>query len=232
MTPRNRSLLLFALGLILVLNPVYVFPNGVPYEEQITYRAERIDRVGETHRKLPTSAVLDCRGPISHRECVQAHRVGYDGRVLVENETRVALEDEETGLYVGYEYVRFDRGYTRPTASVEGGNLVLSYDPVSQKRVLSEYATPFGSLPPLGKRAIRNGSASTTRRFADFDDVEPFVIDEEQRIVNRSGTFYRIDLERKVSDRQFPPWILGVVRIVGVIGGAGLMVFAGRRYPQ
>lgn len=232
MAPRDRYLLLFALGLVLVLNPVYLFPNGVPHEEEITYQAHQVETVEDVHRNLPTFAILYCTELITHRECIQARQIGYGGRRSVENDTRVALEDDETGLYFAYDYVRFGQGYAEPNASLNNGTLILSLTPVSQEHVLSEYAFPFGSLPPLGKRAIRNGTASTTRRFTDFDDVDRFVIDEEQRVVNRSGTFYRVDLEKKVSNRQFPPWILGVVRIGGVIGGATLAFVASRRYAR
>ncbi|MFB6197076.1 MAG: hypothetical protein ABEI52_02240 [Halobacteriaceae archaeon] len=138
MVSRDRYLLLFALGLVLVLNPVYLFPNGVPHEEAITYQAEQIDTVEDVHRNLPPSAVLDCTRPITHGECVQAHRIGYDGRLFVNTNVRVALEDDETGLYFGYDYVRFARGYTEPNASLnkENRTLILSLTPVSQEKIL------------------------------------------------------------------------------------------------
>ncbi|MFB6295724.1 MAG: hypothetical protein ABEH66_02660 [Halobacteriales archaeon] len=232
MAARDRYLLLFVLGLVLVLNPVYLFPGGVPHEEAITYRAEQVETVADAHRTLPASAILDCTGPIVHRECVQAHRIGYGGRLPVDNDTRVALEDDEKGLYAGYDYVRFPQGYAEPNASLDGGTLLLSLVPASREQILSRYAVPFEQLPRLGKRAIRNGTASTTRRITDFDDVERFVINEEQRVVNRSGTFYQLRLDRKVSRRMFPPWLLGVGRLVGVVGGAALAFVASGRYAR
>jgi hypothetical protein len=232
MAPRDRYLLLFLLGLGLVLNPVYLFPDGVPHEEEITYQAEQVEGVAEAHRDLPTFAVLDCSDAITHRECVQARQIGYDGRRVVENDTPVALVDDERGLYFAYDYVRFDRGYAAPNASVDNGTLVLSFSPVSQRRVLRDYAAPFEVLPPVGKEAIRDGTASTTRRFAEFNDVDRLLVDEDLRIVNRDGTFYRLELERKVTDRQFPPWILDVVRLGGVIGGAVLAFVASGRYAR
>ncbi|WP_136688889.1 hypothetical protein [Halorhabdus amylolytica] len=231
MAPRDRYLLLFALGLVLVVNPVYLFPNGVPREEAVTYRAEQIETVEDAHNELPVFAVLDCARTITHRECVQARQVGYDGRLAVDTDTEVVPEDDETGLYFGYDYVRFAQGYAKPNASLDDGTLVLSFGPVSRDHVLGTYAFPFDEVPPLGKRAIRNGTASTTRLFTEFDDIDP-IIDEEQRLVNRSGTFYRLELEKKVSNRQFPPWILGMVRIIGVIGGGALAFLASGRYTR
>lgn len=91
-----------------MLNPAYPFPGGVPYEETVSYRAERVETVGEVSRDLPSSAVLDCSDTIAHRECVQARAIGYDEHRVVANDTRVTLPDDERGLYAAYDYVRFE----------------------------------------------------------------------------------------------------------------------------
>ncbi|QSG06623.1 hypothetical protein [Halapricum desulfuricans] len=227
MTPRDKYFLLFVLGLVLVLNPVYLFSNGVPSETDITYRAEEVERVLDVDH-LPFYSILSCsKEPLDRRECVQAHQVGYGGRLGVNNDSKVVLEDDETGLHFDYDFVRFDQGYAKPNASIDGGRLVLSFDPVSQKQVLSKWAVPFKSVPQLGKQAIRNGTASTTRDHADHP-----LIDDHLRIVNQSGTFYRLEPWGRESQRLFPPWILPIVRIIGVIGGATLSFVASGRYVQ
>lgn len=98
--------------------------------------------------------------------------------------------------------------------------------------MLRDYAAPFEALPPVGKAAVRDGTASTTRRFAEFDDVDRYVVDPELRVVVRDGAFYRLELERKVSERQFPPWLLDVARIAVTLGGAALAFVAVGRYAR
>lgn len=54
------------------------------------------------------SAVLDCADSIVRRECILARQVGYGGVFRVDNNTAAQLEDDEHGVFVGYDYIRFD----------------------------------------------------------------------------------------------------------------------------
>ncbi len=231
MEPRTRALLLFSLGIVLVLNPVYLFPGGVPGEKTYTYRAEQVETHYDFADAVRPSAVLDCSGSIHHRECVLARQVGYGGTLRVNNDTSVHLEDDERGLFFGYDYVRFDEGYARPNATVQNGTLVLSNEPRSQTLVLREYAVEHERLPPIGKRAVRNGSASTTRRIRLGEDVEPAVA-EYERLVEYDGTFYVITRYPGEWKRPVPEWLLTLVRFLGVGGGAALAFVGGSRHAR
>lgn len=228
MDPRDRALLMFGLGILLVLNPVYLFPGGIPGEKTYTYRAERVDTYYEFRDAVRPSAVLDCSDGISHRECVQARRVGYGGTVTVDNDTAVRLEDDERGLFFGYDYVWFDEGLARPTATVDNGTLVLSTEPRSRTAVLEEFAVEYADLPAVGRRAVRHGSASTTRWVRLGEDVEP-AVPEHERFVERNGSFYAITRDPGERWQPVPGWVLTLVRFGGVGGGVALaFVGAGR----
>lgn len=230
MQPRDRALLLFAVGILLALNPVYLFPGGVPYQEAVTYRAERVENP-LYEDVYPVEAVLDCSGPMHHRECVQATRVGYDGTLRVDTDREVHLPDDGQGLYSVYEYVHFDSGYARPNATVENGTLVLSFEPVAERAVMDRYAASYESLPPVAKRAVRNGTATVTRWSSSRDDVEPR-LDDHQEFVNRNGTFYRVNAYTGASRPVVPPWLFGLLRVGSVLGGAALAFVARGRHAR
>ncbi|MFB6183268.1 MAG: hypothetical protein ABEI96_01825 [Haloarculaceae archaeon] len=230
MNPRDRALLLFGVGLLLVLNPVYLFPGGVPARERVTYRAERVERPDAYGTSIPAFAVLDCSDGIAHRECVQATRVGYDGTLRVDTDREVSLSgaDGQRRLYFGYEFVRFEAGYARPNATVENGTLVLSYDSVSKATVMKRYAYPYDGLPSLGKRAVRNGTATATRWVVTRENDDPFV-DDDQRFVVRDGTFYQLLHYEQSRRAVVPRWTFDLLRIVGVVGGLALAFLARER---
>jgi len=231
MDPRDRALLLFVVGIVLVLNPVYLFPNGVPHEKPVTYRAEVIERPDPYASSVPGYAILDCSSEIHHRACVQAKQVGYNGSTRVDD-AAFHLHDEESGLYTDYEYVRFREGYAKPNATGRNGTLVLSYEPRTTEAVMSEYAYQYSDLPPVGKRAIQNGTTTTTRRIVDFGEYEP-VLEEYQEFVERNGTFYAISRGPGRTRPVVPEWLFGAGRIGGVVGGAALaFVGAGRHARQ
>lgn len=233
MEPRDRALLLFALGLLLVLNPVYLYPGGVPYEETNTYRAERVDslEVAIDHGGIYPSRVLDCSDGILYRECVLAHQVGYDGTWRVDAGAAVHLEDDDHGLYADYEYVLFSEGVARPNATVENGSVVLTLEASNETAVMAEYAADFEDLPEVGKRAIRDGSATTTRRFHRPDTPEP-VVSEARRFVDDGGTFYVIERVPRGVSPVLPRWLFDGLRFGGVLGGAGLAFYARGRHAR
>lgn len=55
MASRRRALLLFGLGILLVLNRVYLSPDGVPVEKTYTYSITRYPTA--TDRPLPVWAL-------------------------------------------------------------------------------------------------------------------------------------------------------------------------------
>lgn len=227
MEPRDRALLLFGLGLLLVLNPVYLYPGGVPYEKTYTYRAERVEslEMAMGYDAIHHSRVLDCTHGIHHRACVQAHQVGYDGTWRVDNETPVHLEDDDHGLYTDYEYVMLPGGVARPNATADNGSVVLSLEASNETDVMARYAADYEDLPEVGKQAVRDGSATTTRRFYRPDTPEP-VVSEHRRFVDDGGTFYVLRRAPGEESPVIPPWLLSLLRIAGVLGGAGLAFHA------
>lgn len=221
MDQRRKSLLLLAVGLVLVLAPVVLVPSDVPTVEETTYKAERAETLDTLAPGVPSNAVLDCEGTISYRECVQAREIGYDGTMRVSN---VSVELTDDGrLFFGWDYVSFKPGLARPNASMDNGSLVLSFDPVTQQQVMDDYATDYKALPSFGRRVIHEGSASTSQTYQSLDQREP-ILEEYQRFVDEKGTYYYLTIQRQTHHRQFPPWIVSpTLRGVVLLAGVGVL---------
>lgn len=223
MQPRNRALLGFLLGILLVLNPVFVFPQGLPAEKTFEYRAEPIERQGMTDDALRSRGVdvVNCDRSPAQRTCVYAARVGYGGERRIENASVADLPDDRNGLSTHYEYVRFEEGLARPNATLENGALVLSFDPVSADAVLRRRAVAFETLPSVGAEAIRTGSAQVTQRYHDYDEIDS-AVPEFQRLVTYEGDVYLIRRYPKERSTVVPSWLYWTIRMGGVVGGAAI----------
>lgn len=223
MAPRDRALLGFLLGLLLVLNPVFVFPQGLPAEKTFEYRATPLERQGMADDALRSRGVdvVDCDRSPAQRTCVYAGRVGYNGERRIENATVSRLPDDRNGLYTHYEYVRFEEGLARPNATLENGSLVLSFDPVATDAVLRRHAVAFETLPPVGREAVTTGRVRVTQRYHDYDEIDP-AVSEFQRLVTYEGDVYLIRRYPKERSTVVPSWLYWTIRIGGVVGGAAI----------
>lgn len=230
MEPRDKAVLSFALGVLLILNPVYLFPGGVPGEKTYTYEAERIETDHDFERAVHPSAVLDCSGTITSYDCVLLREVGYNETLRIDNDTAVHLRDDDRWFF-DFEYVRFEDGYVRPTATIENGTLELSTEPQNQTQVREEFAREYDNLPPLGKRVIDNGSVSITKWIQFGEDVDP-EIPEYKRFVEKNGTFYEIRRNPGEWWRPVPEWAITLARFVGVAGGIVLAFVGASRHAR
>jgi hypothetical protein len=229
MLPRDRALLVVALGFLLLATPLYAFPHGGHAEVNRTYSAE------ETTRLPPTRGVemfvLECDQPTAQRACVWALRVGYDDSVRLDGPA-VSLRDDETGLYTDYEFVRFEAGYARPNATVKNGTVVLSFEPVAFETVAERFAWSPDESDPVAKRALAEGSASTGWYDRDLDPYEGPHIDREERFVRDGDTYYwleRTDIEYR---QMLPHWQVRLLHIGGVLVGAFLVLYGRGRHAR
>lgn len=226
MGSRKKTLLLFGVALLLILNPVYLFPGDGLAVERVTYEAERVENPTAMGPSVPYDAVLECGGETHYRECVQAQRVGYDGEMRVPNVT-AHLEDDERGLFYGWDFVRFEAGYARPNASLDDGTLVLSFEPVSSETVMSRYAAPFESVSEPTKEAVRTGNATISRSpnaESGFELASDRFVADDERFVERDGTFYRLRLRESTVEHRLPEWVLSpLLRVAAMVAGVVLL---------
>lgn len=217
-----RQAVLFGLGILLVLNPLYVFPQGVPTVEHAEFSAEVVDRLPELVDQVPPTAVLECDLPTHHRECIQARAVGYNGSKRVP-ETDVSLHGDGSGLHYGWDYVEFDAGFAKPNETVNNGTLVLTFEPRTRQQVMDQYATDFEDVSALVKRTIRQGSANASQQYYRYSDREPFT-DDYERFVDRNGTYYHIRTTSLDQSSGFPRWLGSPsIDVVGLVGGVALL---------
>jgi hypothetical protein len=222
MSVERRQAVLFGLGIRLVLNPLYVFPQGVPTVERAEFSAEVVDRPPELVGQVPPNAILECDSPTRQRECIQARAVGYNGSKRFP-ETDVSLHDDGSGLHYAWDYVKFDAGFAKPNETVDTGTLVLTFEPRTRQQVMDEYATDFEDVSPLVKRTIRQGSANASQQYYRLSEQEPFV-DDLEKFVERNGTYYHIQTTSLHRSPRFPRWLgAPLINFVGLVGGVALL---------
>lgn len=228
----TRPLVLVAIGVLLVLNPLYLFPGGPPAERTYELRAEQPDSL--------ESVVLDvdegdriryCEpgaGPHQHRACLYESLVGPDGTYRIENRTLSNGVLDGGGLAAGYSYVYFgsERGFYEPTVGVDGDDIVLGFDDVSARAVADRIAVPYGVVRPGVRTAIEEGSATVTARRSADGSYRTDRVDDLDRyagtiggIVEKNGTYYHVFADRVVSGWAYPPAALTAVKAAGVLLG-------------
>ncbi|SFR33387.1 hypothetical protein [Halogeometricum limi] len=221
MNPQYRRALLFAvLGVLLLGNHVYAYPDGVSSEERITYEATEADGVPDAEYVRTTVDVRRCSWtPIRSRTCAFERSLD-DGGAL-----RVPVGDEPTReTYAAHDFVRTPEGYFRPNTTLEDGALVLRLDPVSESTVRDALATEFDRAPEYVQTAIREGTVTVNE-----DDV----YEESRFYVVRDGTYYLVEPtanEYVVTGwgwRDPPHIAVEAIRLGGWIAGVALLVRAG-----
>ena len=227
MDSRTKFLLLFIVGVALVLNPVYLYPEGVPTVEKKTFE------VAETNVTTPITNddILECTGDINYRACVQALRIGYNGSEAI---TDLPAELGITGeMYYSWDFVRFEEGYARPTAaSTEDDTVVIGFEPVDTETVIAEAATPYDVAPKVIQETVQGGTATLQTQYTDYDERDP-ALEANTWVVNRNGSFYHVSLSGRSESYLFPAWLLSpLVRLAAFIGGIVLAFEAARGFER
>lgn len=223
MRPRQRALLLFWAGILLLLSSVLV-PATTPHRHQFAYEAERVEYGNPTIDGpfgSPLVDLQDCRVGYAG-ECIWARRVDGNGTVRIPVTTP---PDTGPNLYGYSDYVRLDTGYARSNASFSGGALVVRFHPVPAKWVFRNASLSYENAPEPVRRAISKGSTTATYRTWGSDVDRPDLVE----YVQRRGVVYRVRRLPVEHAPILPQWLYDLSRICGFAGGlAALYVGRGR----
>lgn len=215
----NRAALLVVLGVALLTNGVWLYPNEVSDEERFVYETR------ETVNPL-THGLANCDFyPLYSQRCAVANYLA-DGNTIRYNISGdgSAVADR---FEADYRYVEvYGNDWYRPTHSVENGSVVLGLEPVTRERALSNISDEWQDVRPFVRRAVENGTATTTDVYAGDPSSEIYV--------ERNGSFYTVHYvgtERVPTGwgwKEPPGWVIVLLRTGGWVGGLTVLVGAGR----
>ena len=214
-----RGFVFFLLGVALLANPLYLYPDGVSYETTYTYEASPVDYL--PHTPHVDYLFKSCGwNPLQSAECAVVDDMARGDTVELRLDPDRGVADE----FWSFDYVRVDGRYFEPNATLDGRTLTLSLDPVSEetvKRVLSE---PVDEVPPHAQAAVKNGSTTVT---------ESDLYEARVHYVRHDGQYY---LARPVESERVPTgwgWkepsdiAIDAMRLGAWIGGVALVWRAG-----
>ena len=234
---RDRALLAAVVGTLLVLNPVWAFPDGGQTRLTYEYRAEPVDDLAAAvvdHGEYAVDGhlVLTCRpGGVDDRSCVFERRIGPNGTLRVDAPSNVSVEGGR--LHSSYEYVYFGgSAFHRPRTTVENGAIVLSFRRVDAEAVAEQYAVPADSsvVPAAVRRAIDDGTASATltvgRGTARAERLTDRYGEFGTGLFRRGGEYYWMEYGGPNPRPVVPRWALATFRALAVLCGGGLVFYA------
>lgn len=218
----RRGLVLLLLGVALLANPLYLYPENVSHETDVTFEARQTDEIPR-HGRLQTD-IRWCPG--DGRNCAIAEAFA-DGRTLrYDVPPHRDPGDYDEPFPAEYDYVYLtgpEGGYYRPTQTVEDGSVVLSVEPVERAAVMRAAAEEYESGRPL-HGAVENGTTTV---------VEDEVYWDGSLLVERNGTYYEVRAVE--SDRHPTGWgwkdpsriVVEAMRLAAWIAGVALVWRAG-----
>ena len=231
----DRGILLAIVGTLLLLNPLYVYPDGGHYVQTYGFESTQVNgSIASSLVRLDDRRVLRC-GLDWRRSCLLERGIGPNGTLIVDDASALDDERDDGRLFSSYRYVYLDSAIYRPNATVSNGSVVLSLERVDPAVVASDVAVEYRRAPDTIQRAVDTGSATTTVTTPNVElpgsKPEHELDDYGRRLVEKDGRFYAV---RQVRYHGRPFWLgkhLSVVRSLGVVVGLGL-VFRAFQLPD
>lgn len=176
----KRMALLIVVGVLLLGNGAWLYPQEVSHETRYTYEAEQQDYppLRGTHE----AEIRHCGAETpSSPDCAVAHYLA-DGNVIATdggpaswNLTAVP----EDFFDAPRTYYDLESGTYRGNATVEDGKLVLRFESVSRATLKRAVAENYSEVPDAVRRAVDDGRATSKW------DIDP-------HYVERNGTYYEV----------------------------------------
>ncbi|ELZ87292.1 hypothetical protein C453_03039 [Haloferax elongans ATCC BAA-1513] len=217
----RRALVCLLVGVALLANPLYVYPESVSYETTLTYEAEATNEIPEYgHHDI------DIRWCPGGRDCAVASALASGQTLRVDLPTGSTAEEYDEPLAHDYDYVRLAEGDARFYRLVErfdDGSLVLTVEPVADEAMRKAAAEESEDVPEYVQSAIETGSATVTESEAR----------EHTWFVEHDGQYYEV---RNTGQTRTPTgwgWkappdiVVEAMRLTGWIGGIALVWRAG-----
>ncbi|MFC7204932.1 hypothetical protein ACFQJC_15550 [Haloferax namakaokahaiae] len=173
-----RAFVLLLLGVTLLANPLYLYPEDVSYETTYTYEASAVDYLPNTARTF--YHFKSCGwNPLQSAECAVINDMARGDSVELRLDPDRGVDSE----FWSFDYVRADGRYFEPNATLDGRTLTLSLTPVSEATVKRALSEDFDETPPYIREAVRNGSSTIS---------EEDVYEADTHYVEHDGTYYKV----------------------------------------
>lgn len=196
------------LGVALLLNPIYLYPNGGG-DVATTYTLQQIESEEEAVQALSSApTVLTCPGA---RACRLEENV--QERETVEYSSRVEGASR-------YDVVRIESNWYRPENDVSGESTTLTLQSVDVFEAVEQAAIPATETIPEVREGIESGSVTV------YSTTVPSF--ERDAIVAQGGEHYFVS-ERSSSPHWTGGNALEFVRVVIFALGIGALLYAGGR---
>lgn len=214
-----RGFVFLLLGVALLANPLYLYPDGVSSETTYTYEASTVDSL--PHTTHTDYHFKSCEwNPLQSAECAVVNDMARGDPVELRLDPDRGVDSE----FWSFDYVRADGRYFEPNATLDGRELTLSLDPVSAETVKRNLSRDFDEVPHHAQEAVRNGTSTVTE-----DDV----YEARTHYVRYEGRYYVVTPAE--SERRPTGWgwkepsdiSIDAMRLAAWIGGVALVWRAG-----
>lgn len=217
-------------GTLLLLNPLYVYPDGGHYVQTYGFESTQVNEsVTSSLVPLDDRRVLEC-GLDRRRSCLLERGIGPNGTLIVDDASALDDERDDERLFSSYRYVYLDSDFYRPNATVSNGSVVLSLERADPTVVASDVAVEYRRAPDTIQQAVDTGSASTTVSTPNVALPGPKPEHEldnyGRKLVEKDGRFYAVRQVRYHSRPFSLEKHLSVVRGLGMLVGLGLVFWA------
>ncbi|WP_411965061.1 hypothetical protein [Haloferax sp. YSMS24] len=215
----RRGFVFLLLGVALLANPLYLYPDGVSYETTYTYEASAVDHL--PHTTHTDYHFKSCGwNPLQSAECAVVNDMARGDSV----ELRLDPDRGVDAEFWSFDYVRVDGRYFEPNATLDGRELTLSLDRVSAETVKRNLSRGLDEVPHHVQKAVRNGSSTVTEGDV-YEARSHYVAYEGQYYVVRPATSERVPTGW---GWKAPPDIaIDAMRLAAWIGGVALVWRAG-----
>ncbi|MGQ3722113.1 hypothetical protein [Natrialba aegyptia] len=199
----------FSIGLITILNPIYLNINSGE-EYGITYRVDEIENESIAESALLSSEeVLNCPGA---RECVFEEEVRNEGEIEYNGSI-------DRGPF--YPVVQIEEKVYRPESEIINDTTTFTLQEISNMEAVEYTAISLEDRPSEIKEAVETGSVTVYD-----EEIEEF---EQGRIIEQNGDYYY----RTGYSSEGSPWITKkgafMIQIVLSIIGSILVAYSGWR---
>lgn len=220
MNRRYLVLIPLLLGIILVLNPFYVYPDGT--DRQVTYTTEPIENESMATTAISRSdKVVSCPGVrlcATEEAVIEEGAIEYDGHVASFRESVEQYEDPGW-----YPIVRIGDELYRPEHESGENATVLMLSAVDAMEAVEYTAVPVDRFSDDVREAVETGSVTLSGEFVDAF--------ERNEIIEYQGDYYT-HASRSSSSRSIDDSGLLVIRTGLYALGIGLLVRSGWRLKE
>lgn len=207
---------IFLLGFGLVLNPLYLYPDGGG-DSEVTYYVDTIENETAAEAAIQSSEqVLHCPG---ERPCALETRVLENGAVEYDGVVDDYREDPRVDHPPWYPVVRIEGEVYLPESEYRGNRTILTLSDISYMEAVEHTAVDSAERSEEVREAAETGSVTV-----HGEQIEDF---ERNRIIEHEGEYYWTYRYKKSGGHWTNDGHLAAVRSVLFALGSGLLVYTG-----